>query len=273
MRRGCLTIVGTGIGVGHLTAEARAFIENSKCLLAIVADPLTLEWLEEINPTTECLLKYYGRSKSRHVTYEQMVRRTLTLLRRGKDVCLVVYGHPGVFAYPPHELMRRAATEKIRARMLPAVSAEDCLFADLGVDPGEFGCQSFEATDFLLRHRQFDPTSSLVLWQFGGIAEPNYPTRRRTRGVRVLAKRLAQVYGWKHNVVIYKAPTYPVFPTLRLKVPLSGLAAAEYDFMCTLYVPPLENRQVDLATCRELGIKRTKASAARARRHDLAKAR
>jgi hypothetical protein len=34
--------------------------------------------------------------------------------------------------------------------MLPAVSAEDCLFADLGVDPGAAGCQSHEAADFLI---------------------------------------------------------------------------------------------------------------------------
>jgi len=34
--------------------------------------------------------------------------------------------------------------------MLPGISAEDCLFADIGVDPGIYGCQSFEATDLFV---------------------------------------------------------------------------------------------------------------------------
>jgi hypothetical protein len=43
--------------------------------------------------------------------------------------------------------------------MLPAISAEDCLFADLGVDPADHGCPSYEATDFLVHgaaHRSCD---------------------------------------------------------------------------------------------------------------------
>jgi len=31
--------------------------------------------------------------------------------------------------------------------MLPGISAEDCLVADLGIDPASSGCQSYEAND------------------------------------------------------------------------------------------------------------------------------
>jgi hypothetical protein len=41
----------------------------------------------------------------------------------------------------------RSSTDGFDAVMLPGISAEDCLFADLGIDPGMIGCQSFEATD------------------------------------------------------------------------------------------------------------------------------
>ena len=39
--------------------------------------------------------------------------------------------------------------------------AEDYMFADLAVDPSRCGCQSFEASDFLICGRIFDPTAVL----------------------------------------------------------------------------------------------------------------
>jgi len=38
--------------------------------------------------------------------------------------------------------------------MLPGISTEDCLYADLGVDPGLIGSQNFEATDFIVSGRK-----------------------------------------------------------------------------------------------------------------------
>jgi Tetrapyrrole (Corrin/Porphyrin) Methylases len=79
-----------------------------------------------------------------------MVNRIIKYVKRDLRVCAVFYGHPGVFCTPSHESIRIARKLGYRATMLPAISAEDCLFADLGVDPGKHGCQSFEATDFLV---------------------------------------------------------------------------------------------------------------------------
>jgi len=45
--------------------------------------------------------------------------------------------------------------------MLPGISAEECLFADRGIDPAQTGACSFEATDFLVHHRQ--PIADLEL--------------------------------------------------------------------------------------------------------------
>jgi hypothetical protein len=90
------------------------------------------------------------------------------------EVCVVFYGHPGVFVQPAHEAIRVARLEGFTARMLPGISAEDCLFADIEVDPGVYACQSFEATDFLVRKRKFDPRSPLVLWQIGSIGDLYY---------------------------------------------------------------------------------------------------
>ena len=86
----------------------------------------------------------YGERKSRMKTYREMVHAMLTEVRAGKNVCVAFYGHPGVFAWAPHEAIRIARKEGYFAHMEPGISSEDCLYADLGIDPATFGCQHYE---------------------------------------------------------------------------------------------------------------------------------
>lgn len=253
---GSLTIVGVGLaGPAHVTRETLGAIRVAQKHFVLVADLLTLEWLLELAPGAENLVDSYGVGKSRDDTYEEIVERMLTPVRRGRRVCAIFYGHPGVFANSPHEAIRRARREGYVARMLPGVSALDCLFADLGLDPGEVGCQEHEATDFLLRRRRFDPCSGLVLWQIGvvGVADFREEALWSRDGLGVLAERLLETYPADHEVVVYEAATLPVVPPRILHLPLSALAGADVTAISTLYVPPLPDRETDLAMLRRLG--------------------
>src|SRR5215218_8387876 len=169
MGKGSLVVIGTGIKtVGQLTVEAIAWMQKADKLLYVVGDPVAKETITQLNPEgAESLSDLYAEGKPRIETYNQMVERVVECVREGLLTCLACYGHPGVFVYPSHESIRRARSEGFDAKMLPGISSEDCLFADLGVDPGIYGCQSFEATDFLINNRTTDPRSSLVLWQIG----------------------------------------------------------------------------------------------------------
>src|SRR2546428_900577 len=100
-----------------------------------------------------------------------MADRIVSAVQSGLDVCAAFYGHPGVFVDASHEAIRRTRRAGLPARMLPGISAEACLVADLGMDPAANGCQSFETTDFLLSRRKFDPSSALILWQVGVLGE------------------------------------------------------------------------------------------------------
>jgi hypothetical protein len=123
--------------------------------------------------------------------------------------------------------------------MLPAVSAEDCLFADLGVDPGD-GCQSYEATDFLLNGRVVDVRSHLVLWQVGSIANWTYEaTRYDLRWLPVLVGRLAAIYGPAHPLTVYEAPFEPGGVPRIERLPLAYLHETLLTPASTLHVPPL----------------------------------
>lgn len=252
---GSLTVVGTGMrAVAQLTLEARGAIEECDRLFHVVQDGLSRRFLDEARPGAESLADAYARGKSRHASYAEMVERVLAPVRAGERVCLALYGHPGVFATAGHEAVRRARAEGYPATMLPGVSAADCLYADLGVDPGSRGCQSFEATDFLVRHRRFDPTCHLLLWQVGALGVEDFrPGDGWNPGaLAVLGRELAATYGADHAGVIYEAPAYPIGEARRERVRLNALAGAAVTLATTLYVPPLPERELDAARLAEL---------------------
>lgn len=256
LKAGSLTVVGTGIQlVGHLTLAAKAWIEQADKVLFAVADPVTAKWLRSLNPTAESL-PYNANNQRRREAYQEMVEQILAAVRQGLDVCAVFYGHPGVFADPAHAAIRQAHREGFRAQMLPGISAEDCLFADLGFDPGKNGCQSFEATDFLIRRRKFDPTSALILWQIAMVGNLGfYKEGGNLRGLRVLAEVLETHYDSNHEVIVYEAAVYyPVCEPVIQPIPLFKLPEASITQVSTLYVPPKASAPVDSEMMARLGL-------------------
>jgi hypothetical protein len=122
------------------------------------------------------------------------------------------------------------------------------------VDPAQEGCQSFEATDFLLRRRTFSTASALVLWQVGVIGEFSVRTTRSydPQGVRLLARRLRRYYASDHEVVIYEAAQYPVCEPSIVRVRLGDLHRQAMPPIATLYVPPRSRAAADLRVLAQL---------------------
>ncbi len=243
MRRGSLTVVGTGIRFGsQTTPEARAAIEQADEVLHLLVGAAAGKWVKKLNPHARTLLEVYERGyregKDRLVIYAEMVEEILDRVRAGVRLCVVFYGHPGVFVYPAHEAIKRGREEGFSATMLPGVSSEDCLFADLGVDPNE-GWQSYEATHFLTHPRKFDTATPLVLWQLNGLGQLGVVDRLPPRWkLKVLVDFLAPFYGRSHEVILYEASrSGHRAPRIR-HMPLSALWSARFDGLPTLFVPP-----------------------------------
>ena len=219
-----------------------------------MTEPLTVRLLQELNPTAVSLYDHYETGLDRRRSYERMTETVLAEVRAGNAVCAAFYGHPGVFVAPSHASVRQARAEGFPAHMLPGVSAEDCLFADLGVDPGVTGCQSFETTDFLLRRRQVDPSAALVLWQVSVLGISHYEPEPASRNLDVLVEYLSQWYTSTHRVTLYEASPYPlVEPSIR-ELALAELSGARPSPLATLYVPPGETRVEDAEMAARLGI-------------------
>lgn len=224
---GSLVVVGTGIAAGQMTSEARNAVASAEQVLHLAGDPLTERELERLNPAATSLAGEFANG-SRQAAYERVVGAVLAPARAGARVCAAFYGHPGVFVLPAGEAIRRAREEGIEAAMLPGISALDCLFADLGVDPAAAGLQLYEAGAFAARHPAVETAAGLVLWQIGvpGAAAAVAPV-------------LAGLYPDGHEGVIYEASPYPGLRPRADRVALDRLAEARLTPRSTLYVPPV----------------------------------
>jgi precorrin-6B methylase 1 len=252
---GRLSVVGTGIRPGgHLTREAQHLLRAADRVFTVV-DGLTLDRLRELNARVESLQDAYAVGRQRDDSYAEMVRRILAPLDEGAHVCAAFYGHPGVFVWPAHEAIRLARAAGHRAVMYPGISAEDCLFADLGIDPALNGCQSFEATDFLLHARRFDPTAALILWHpvtLGDLGRDAF--EYDPKWVKVLAEVLAADYPADHPVTVYEAAVFPLDEPRMEQVSLNRLHEARFSQVSTLYLPPVAPPALSAERLERLGI-------------------
>lgn len=248
-RRGRLACVGMGMTLGsHLTPLARSHIEQADVVFAGLSDGVVEIWLQRMHPDVRSLHPYYAEGKSRMKTYRQWVNLMMTEVRAGKRVCGVFYGHPGIFAWSPHKVIEVARAEGFEAHMEPGISAEDCLYADLGIDPGRFGCQHFEASQLLFYERRIDPFGYLVLWQVGLVGDwslTRFQTGPEYR--QVLVDLLNLDYPLDHEVIIYRGATLPIEkPRIRRvalrDLPNVGLTAEE-----TVVLPPAQGLRPNIA--------------------------
>jgi uncharacterized protein YabN with tetrapyrrole methylase and pyrophosphatase domain len=223
-----------------MTMESRAVIESADQFLFLVTDPVAYTWCAGVNSNGESLHRFYSPGKSRLTSYLEMVEQILLYVRQRLAVCVAFYGHPGIFAFPAHEAIRRARSEGFRAKMLPGISAEDCLFADLGIDPATCGCQSFDATEFLFCRRQLDPSIPLILWQIGLAGEFDFKARYSLKGLEILVEMLLDYYDPMHDVTIYEASRFTNCEPTVQRVPLKAVLQANITSLSTLYVPPKE---------------------------------
>jgi uncharacterized protein YabN with tetrapyrrole methylase and pyrophosphatase domain len=236
------------VGVSSIAQTTLEAVECIRCadkVFYVVNDPVAAIWLKDLNRTAQSFSDLYAPDKPRHLTYAEMAAHMIDGVTRGLRVCAVFYGHPGVLVQASHVAIRRVKALGYRARMLPGISTDACMYCDLAVNPGEAGIQSFETTNFLLRKRRVDPTAGLILWQAGVLGES---TARRSgecdpRRIRYLVRRLRRDYPARHRITIYRAPAFPDVVASICRVPLEQLTPSLLTPLSTLYIPPIGRRR------------------------------
>ncbi|MCE7951025.1 MAG: hypothetical protein DYH18_07960 [Xanthomonadales bacterium PRO7] len=248
--------MGIGITLGsHLTPLARSHIEQSDVVFLAASDGIVEKWIESLHPDVRSLQPLYAADKSRKQTYRQMVNAMLTEVRAGKKVCAAFYGHPGVFAWAPHEAIRIARKEGFDANMEPGISAEDCLYSDLGIDPGAAGCQHYEASQLLYYKRRIDTSAYLILWQVGAMGDGGRGSAHAATNAayrEILIERLAQDYPLTHRIIVYRAATLPIDTPRIDRIALRRLSKIDIEVADTVVIPPVRKLVPDTKMLRRL---------------------
>jgi tetrapyrrole methylase family protein/MazG family protein len=240
MKKGSLVVVGTGIKfMSQLTIEAKAYIEQSDKVLFLVNEPVMQQWIMKANPCAESLDKLYRATELRYDSYDLISNYILKVLSTGVHVCVVIYGHPTIFAKPALKAVSKAKMNGFYTKILPGVSAEDCLMADLEIDPGTSGYLSYDATDLILHQRIIDPRSHLIIWQIstiGILKHDNAPDIKI--GLQLLKSYLEKFYDASTKILFYTAAQYPTFEHVVVEYSLSDLISIQPARLATLYIPP-----------------------------------
>ncbi len=255
---GSLIVVGTGISVaGQMTLLAQSTIEHADIVFLGVSNQVGESAVKKLNPNTVELDDLYQEGKSRAITYQQMATRIVEAVKSGQKVCAAFYGHPGVFVNPSHEAIKQVRALGYRAEMLPGISAEDCLIADLGIDPAHFGCQSYEATQFLFRDYTLDPHMTQIIWQIGLAGEVTLSvldTSKCQAGLALYREVLLKNYPPEHEVILYEAATLPLCGPRIERFPLAELAHCQPSLISTLVIPALGLPNYHQARLAKLGL-------------------
>lgn len=244
---GSFTCVGTGISLGaHLTKEVELTLIKAEQVFVLVTDPVYEAWLATMCKKVVSLQSYYQEGKSRRITYQEMSTMFIELAKSGQDVVVAFYGHPGVFVTPSHKAIKALKALNIPAKMLPGISAADCLFADLSINPGAVGCQHFEAQQWLTYKHKTNTSAYMVLWQVMMAGDITLTQQKHSADkLSPLLDKLTEHYPDTHNVTIYEASRHAATKNRQDVIELWKLPQTELTQFSTLVIPPVKNLEVD----------------------------
>jgi uncharacterized protein YabN with tetrapyrrole methylase and pyrophosphatase domain len=244
-----ITIVGLGIlNVDHITHEAERAIRAAKEVFYLDTGVATRSYLEGLSPKVTPLFETsYSEGGHRLKAYHQMAASVLAAALEHQPVCFALQGHPVVGATAPALVKRLAPLLDLEVVVLPGISAMDCIFAELMLDPVVEGLQNYEATDLLLRRRQLQNDVPLLIWQVGTL-ESRMHSRKISKPERFYRFRdyLRQFYPPDHPVAAIYAAPHPLMTTRLEWFPLAKIAekAEDLHLGATLYLPPANHRPV-----------------------------
>ena len=235
-----LIVVGSGIkSIAHLTEETKRVVQNADKVLYLVNEESLKAWIAREAKEAESLESIYFNSDKRVDAYHNITTYIVNEYQKVKNLCVVFYGHPVVFAESALSAVKKIRAENGNAIILPAVSSMDCLFADLQIDPGDQGCFAIDATELLIYERRVDIYAHVILWQISNLGVHDI---NKTKKLNVLCDYLRGYYLEEQQVCIYEAAILPLQKPRIEWLKLPDLNQAEVNPISTLYIPPITQR-------------------------------
>ncbi|AOU05315.1 SAM-dependent methyltransferase [Legionella pneumophila] len=236
-----LIVVGSGIkSISHLTEETKRVIQNADKVLYLVNEDNLKQWIQREAKRSESLDSIYFSSEKRIEAYQALTNYIIEEYKKVSILCVIFYGHPTFFADSALNAVRKIKKDGGEAIILPAISAQDCLFSDLEIDPGDQGCFSIEATELVLFQRQIDIHSHLILWQVANFGRID---GKKSSKLSILKDYLSDYYSKEYTICLYEAPSLPTHKPRIEWIKLSNLDESNIEPITTVYVPPSEKAE------------------------------
>ncbi|KTD05863.1 tetrapyrrole methylase [Legionella gratiana] len=231
-----LIVVGSGIkSISHLTEETKQVIQSADKVLYLVNEDNLKQWIQREAKNSESLDSIYFSSEKRIEAYQLLTNHIIEEYKKVSILCVVFYGHPAVFADSALNAVIQIKKNGGDAIILPAVSAQDCLFSDLKIDPGNHGCFSIEATELVLFERHIDIHSHLILWQVANFGRTD---GKKSNKLSILKDYLCEYFSKEYTICLYEAPSLPTQQPRIEWITLSYLDKSLINPITTVYVPP-----------------------------------
>jgi tetrapyrrole methylase family protein / MazG family protein len=241
-----VSIVGLGIrGPLQVTRETDEVLRSCRVIHYVATEPDAVDYLAGFRAELNDLHRLYTVGRERMPVYRAMTEAVLRDGRERPPTALALYGHPMMFVTPSRMIRVKADLLGLRTRVLPAISALDCLMVDLNLDPNEHGLVQYEVNYALLYRPSLDPNVPCLLWQVGSAESTLYamPPRTPNRFVR-LRNYLRQFFPAEHVVALAVTATRPEAESDVTWLTLRDLPDAYYliQGLTTLYIPRVGRR-------------------------------
>ncbi|EGX50055.1 hypothetical protein AOL_s00076g406 [Orbilia oligospora ATCC 24927] len=251
---GKLILVGTGVrSLCQLTLEAIDEIERADVIYYAVRDATTEGFIKKRNKEAIDLYQYFINDEEipEADIYIQIAEVMLAATRKGRRVVGAFFGHPGLFMSPNRRALAIAQAEGYTAKILPGVSVDDCLLADLGVDPSFIGCLTCEARDFMIHDHLGLTSRHVIMYEVGYLGF--YGDDSKTDYFEYFVNRLEEIYGNEHSLVNYTAAISPLMQPVINTLTIGDLRKPEVrkqiTSASTLYFPPKEILKLNKFGC------------------------
>lgn len=251
---GRLVCVGLGIAGAHLTEQARSYIERADVVYVHAPHASFEAQLKSMHADVRRIGAVRTQPTTRTQKKREVANTLLEQVRCGRKVCAAFFGHPSVFGGAALLAIQLARAEGYAAHMAPGISVEDCLYADLDIDPAAYGCQHYDAQQLVRYRRSLDSSAYLVLWNVDSPDEALVSPAKVIAYRKLLLEVLSQEYPPDHSVLIYRPATHASCKPDILRLPLILLAHVDIGVTACVVIPPAAEllpdpeRQARLAT-------------------------
>ncbi|CZP45208.1 Tetrapyrrole (Corrin/Porphyrin) Methylases [Legionella pneumophila] len=237
-----LIVVGSGIkSISHLTEETKRVIQSADKVLYLVNEDNLKQWIQREAKSSESMDSIYFSNEKRIEAYQALTNYIIEEYKKVSILCVVFYGHPTFFADSALNAVRKIKKDGGEAIILPAISAQDCLFSDLEIDPGDQGCFSIEATELVLFERCIDVHAHLILWQVANFGRTD---GEKTNNLSILKNYLTGFYPEDYSICLYVAPSLPTCSPKIEWIQLCNLELSVISTITTVYIPPIEKKAI-----------------------------